>query len=151
MAVLLKSLRSGKAMCSESAQALSAKNESTLTPTTCPPTRASSAMPSRNVHISDVQVPLNAAGKKASTTGPRPHTSLSVTDWRSWSGSVRSGAAEPTVIAINYACGAGAAGAAPSRTTCTLSVTVTSRWSLSGTSCSPSALMASGRMSLRRS
>jgi ABC-2 type transport system ATP-binding protein len=46
-----------------------------------------------------MQVELNAAGKKASTTG-RPRKALSVTGWRSWSISVKSGAAAPTSTVI---------------------------------------------------
>src|SRR5688572_25529325 len=50
---------------------------------------------SRKVQSSLVHTELNAAGKKASTTG-WPRWALSVTDSRSWLTSVKSGAFEPT-------------------------------------------------------
>src|SRR5690349_14951586 len=54
---------------------------------------------SRNVHISCVHVPLNAAGKNARTTGPFFSSSLRVTGVRSWLLSVKSGAFAPTSAA----------------------------------------------------
>src|SRR5687767_7491108 len=56
---------------------------------------------SRNVHISFVQVPLNAPGKNARTTLPSFSTWLSVTFSRSWLTSVKSGALLPTSTAID--------------------------------------------------
>ena len=53
-------------------------------PSTVADSLSSSAAESRNVHISVVHVPLNAAGMNASTTGPFFNSSLSVTGSRSW-------------------------------------------------------------------
>src|SRR5471030_317955 len=100
MTTLLKSLKRGKLKCCASVQAFSAKNVSTLTPSTRADERFSSAIESRRVHISVVHVPLNAAGTNASTTGPCVSSSLSVTGWRSWFGSVKSGAFAPSSAAI---------------------------------------------------
>ncbi len=80
---MLKSLSSGKVNLLASAHAFSAKNVSTLTPSTCAESLFRSASESRKVHISAVHVPLNAPGRNASTTGPFFTTSLSVTDSRS--------------------------------------------------------------------
>ena len=83
MTSLLKSLSSGKFNFCSSPHAFSAKNVSTLTPSTLALTLFSALAESRNVHISCWQVPLNAAGKNARTTGPFLSSSLSVTGSRS--------------------------------------------------------------------
>ena len=100
MTSLLKSLSSGNLSFCWSPHAFSAKNVSMLTPSTVPDTLFSSAIESRNVHISFVHTPLKAAGKNARTTGPFLICSLSVTCSRSWFGSVKSGAFAPTSTAI---------------------------------------------------
>src|SRR5262245_46322366 len=64
-------------------------------PYTCAFALLSAARLSRKVQSSLVHTELNAAGKKASTTG-RPRCALSVTGSRSWLTSVKSGAFEPT-------------------------------------------------------
>ena len=94
--VLLKSLSSGKFSFSASFHAFSAKNVSTLTPRTFAPTLFRSDAESRNLHISVVHTLLNAAGKKARTTGPLFSCSLSFTGSRSSFGSSKSGALVPT-------------------------------------------------------
>ena len=81
-------------------QAPSAKNVSTVMPSTVADTLSRSDAESRNVHISVVQVPLNAAGMNARTTGPFFNCSLSVTGSRSWFIRVKSGALAPTSAAI---------------------------------------------------
>src|SRR5688572_21908205 len=65
-------------------------------PSTCALTLFKSAAESRNVHISCWQVPLKAAGKNASTTGPFFSSWLSVTSSRFWLWRVKSGALAPT-------------------------------------------------------
>src|SRR5678815_1542722 len=80
---LLKSLRSGKFNDWASLHAFSAKNVSTLTPSTVASSLPNSDDELLNVHISVVQTLLNAAGKKASTTGPFLSCSLKVTGSRS--------------------------------------------------------------------
>src|SRR4051812_28846728 len=72
-------------------------------PYTCACALLRAASESRKVQSSFVQTLLNAAGKKASTTG-RPFCSLSVTGWRSWFVSVKSGAFDPTSTDIEPPC-----------------------------------------------
>ena len=99
MTSLLKSLSSVSVSFSAFFHAPSAKNVSTVMPSTLAEPSRSDAL-SRKVHISAVHVPLNAAGMNARTTGPFFNSSLSVTGSRSSFIRVKSGALAPTSAAI---------------------------------------------------
>ena len=97
----LKSLRSVKFSLFCSAKAFWAKGLSTLTARTWAFISLNFAMPSRNVHNSFVQTPVNAPGKKASTVG-LPRNSESFTALRSLLTRVTSGTRLPTSTAMRH-------------------------------------------------
>lgn len=100
MTSLSKSLSNGNVNPCASRHAFSAKNVSTLIPTTWPDKALSSVAESRNVHISFVHVGLNAAGKNSKITGPASSSARSDTGFRSVSSSVNCGARVPTSMDI---------------------------------------------------
>src|SRR5207245_10809850 len=97
----VQSLESVKVSLVCSAKHFSAKGLTTLTARTWAFISLNFAMPSRNVHNSFVQTPVNAPGKKASTVG-LPRNSESFTALRSLLTRVTSGTRLPTSTAMRH-------------------------------------------------